>query len=428
MHYENSIIRQVKPSPSMAISLQARKMAADGRPVIDLSLGEPDFNTPAHIIEAAYEAAKAGQTRYTAADGTPELKKAIAEKFSRENGLDYKPSEISVANGAKQIIFNALMVTLEEGDEVLVPAPYWVSYTDMVLLMRGVPKVVACTAETGFKITPEVLRSSLTSNTRWLILNAPSNPSGATYDEAELEALGEVLADFPDVLVMSDEIYEHILYDGRRFTSFAKACPALRQRTLIVNGVSKAYAMTGWRIGYAAGPEGLIKAIGKLQSQSSSNPSSVSQAAALAALTGPQDFVGMAGAEYARRRDQVVGALGAVQGLRIVSPQGAFYVFVDVSSLIGQRTPDGGSINNDLDMTSYLLEHGEVACVPGSAFGLDRHVRISFAASRQTLETACSRIGAAVGCLRTDADHRPSFPLTATIEGQTVHASVRLAR
>jgi aspartate aminotransferase len=265
MNYENSIIRQVKPSPSMAISLQARKMTAEGRPVIDLSLGEPDFNTPDHIIEAAYAAARAGQTRYTAADGTPELKKAIAEKFARENGLDYKPTEISVANGAKQIIFNALMVTLEEGDEVLVPAPYWVSYTDMVLLMRGVPKVVACTAETGFKITPQVLRASLTPKTRWLILNAPSNPSGAIYDEAELKALGGVLADFPNVLVMSDEIYEHILYDGRRFTSFAKACPELRDRTLIVNGVSKAYAMTGWRIGYAAGPEGLIKAVAKFE-------------------------------------------------------------------------------------------------------------------------------------------------------------------
>lgn len=399
MNYENSIIRQVKPSPSMAISLQARKMTAEGRPVIDLSLGEPDFNTPDHIIEAAYAAARAGQTRYTAADGTPELKKAIAEKFARENGLGYKPTEISVANGAKQIIFNALMVTLEEGDEVLVPAPYWVSYTDMVLLMRGVPKVVACTAETGFKITPQVLRASLTPKTRWLILNAPSNPSGAIYDEAELKALGGVLADFPNVLVMSDEIYEHILYDGRRFTSFAKACPELRDRTLIVNGVSKAYAMTGWRIGYAAGPEGLIKAIGKLQSQSSSNPSSVSQAAALAALTGPQDFVGKAGAEYAKRRDLVVAALVAVPGLRIVRPEGAFYVFVDVSGLIGRSTPQGKRIENDADMSSYLLEQGEVASVPGSAFGLDGHVRISFAASEQSLKEACRRIGAAVASL-----------------------------
>lgn len=399
MNYENSIIRQVKPSPSMAISLQARKMTAEGRPVIDLSLGEPDFNTPDHIIEAAYAAARAGQTRYTAADGTPELKQAIAEKFARENGLDYKPTEISVANGAKQIIFNALMVTLEEGDEVLVPAPYWVSYTDMVLLMRGVPKVVACTAETGFKITPQVLRASLTPKTRWLILNAPSNPSGAIYDKAELKALGRVLADFPNVLVMSDEIYEHILYDGRRFTSFAKACPELRDRTLIVNGVSKAYAMTGWRIGYAAGPEGLTKAIGKLQSQSSSNPSSISQAAALAALTGPQDFVGKAGAEYAKRRDLVVAALVAVPGLRIVRPEGAFYVFIDVSGLIGRSTPQGKRIENDADMSSYLLEQGEVANVPGSAFGLDGHVRISFAASEQSLKEACRRIGAAIANL-----------------------------
>lgn len=399
MNYENSIIRQVKPSPSMAISLQARKMTAEGRPVIDLSLGEPDFNTPDHIIEAAYAAARAGQTRYTAADGTPELKKAIAEKFARENGLGYKPTEISVANGAKQVIFNALMVTLEEGDEVLVPAPYWVSYTDMVLLMRGVPKVVACTAETGFKITPDVLRSSLTPKTRWLILNAPSNPSGATYDEAELKALGRVLADFPNVLVMSDEIYEHILYDGRRFTSFARACPELRDRTLIVNGVSKAYAMTGWRIGYAAGPEGLIKAIGKLQSQSSSNPSSVSQAAALAALTGPQDFVARAGAEYAKRRDLVVEALSRAPGLGIVRPEGAFYVFIDVSALIGETTPQGKQIENDADMAAYLLEQGEVASVPGSAFGLDGHVRISFAASEELLKEACRRIGAAIADL-----------------------------
>ncbi|MGO4670258.1 pyridoxal phosphate-dependent aminotransferase [Bosea sp. 2RAB26] len=399
MNYENSIIRQVKPSPSMAISLQARKMVAEGRPVIDLSLGEPEFDTPAHIIDAAYAAARAGQTRYTAADGTPELKKAIADKFARENGLDYKPSEISVANGAKQVIFNALMVTLEEGDEVLVPAPYWVSYTDMVLLMRGTPKVVACTAETGFKISPEVLRASLTPRTRWLILNAPSNPSGATYGEAELKALGTVLADFPNVLVMSDEIYEHILYDGHRFTSFAKACPQLRDRTMIVNGVSKAYAMTGWRIGYAAGPEGLIKAIGKLQSQSSSNPSSVSQAAALAALTGPQDFVGQAGAEYAKRRDLVAAALEAVPGLRIIRPEGAFYVFIDISSLVGKTTPQEKRISNDADLATYLLEQGEVAGVPGSAFGLDGHIRISFAASEQLLKQACQRIATAVAAL-----------------------------
>jgi len=399
MEYENSIIRRVKPSPSMAISLRARQMMAEGVPVIDLSLGEPDFNTPDHIIEAAYAAARAGQTRYTAADGTPELKKAIVEKFARENELSYKPTEISVANGAKQIIFNALMVTLEEGDEVLVPAPYWVSYTDMVLLMRGVPKVVGCSAAVGFKITPEVLRASLTQKTRWLILNAPSNPSGATYDEAELKALGHVLCDFPNVLVMSDEIYEHILYDGRRFTSLAKACPELRDRTLIVNGVSKAYAMTGWRIGYAAGPEGLIKAIGKLQSQSSSNPSSISQAAALAALTGPQDFVSKAGAEYAKRRELVVAALTDVPGLRIVRPDGAFYVFIDIAALIGRSTPQGKRVENDADMSSYLLEQGAVASVPGSAFGLDGHVRISFAASEPSLKEACQRIGAAVADL-----------------------------
>lgn len=399
MNYENSIIRQVKPSPSMAISLRARQMLAGGVPVIDLSLGEPDFNTPDHIIEAAYAAARAGQTRYTAADGTPELKKAIAGKFARENGLDYRTTEISVANGAKQVIFNALMVTLEDGDEVLVPAPYWVSYTDMVLLMRGVPKVVGCSAEVGFKITPEVLRASLTPKTRWLILNAPSNPSGATYDEVELRALGHVLSDFPNVLVMSDEIYEHILYDGRRFTSFAKACPELRDRTLIVNGVSKAYAMTGWRIGYAAGPEGLIKAIGKLQSQSSSNPSSVSQAAALAALTGPQDFVSRAAAEYAKRRELVVAALAGVPGLRIVRPDGAFYVFIDVAALIGRSTPQGKRLENDADMSSYLLEQGSVASVPGSAFGFDGHVRISFAASEQSLKEACRRIAVAAAAL-----------------------------
>lgn len=399
LNFQADNLKLVKPSPAMAISVLARDMRSRGRDVIDLSIGEPDFDTPEHIIEAAVTAMKAGATRYTAADGTPELKDAIIEKFRRENGLDYSRAEISAANGAKQIIFNALMATLNAGEEVLVPAPYWVSYTDMVLLIGGQPRVYACPQEAGFKLTPERLEELLTPQTRWLMLNSPSNPSGATYSRRELVALGEVIERYPDLLVMSDEIYEHIYYADEPFSSFVTACPQLRDRTLVVNGVSKTYAMTGWRLGYAAGPKDLISVMAKLQSQSTSNPSSVSQAAAIAALVGPQHFVTQAVAEYRARRDLVIDGLSKIEGLSVRSPDGAFYAFPSAAGLIGRKTPDGEVITDDTKLVSYLLKDGEIACVQGAAFGLEPYFRISFATSREKLALALKRLSRAAAAL-----------------------------
>lgn len=400
MNYQAERVKLIKPSPAMAISLEAKRLTAAGTPVVDLSVGEPDFDTPAHVVEAAIAAMRRGETHYTAADGTAELKDAIIEKFRRENGLDFARGEVTAANGAKQIIFNALMATLEPGDEVLVPAPYWVSYTDMVLLLGGTPRVLPCSIDEDFKLTPAKLEAALTPATRWLLLNAPNNPSGAGYSREELRALGDVIARFPNLFVLSDEIYEHINYTPEPFTSFLTACPDLRERLVVVNGVSKAYAMTGWRIGYAAGPAPLVAVMGKIQSQSTSNPSSISQAAAVAALTGPQDFVQTALAEYQARCALVFRALSAIDGLRLRAPEGAFYAFPDCSGLIGAKAPDGTTIADGGQLAAYLLKEARVAVVPGSAFGLDPCFRISFATSRSNLEAALGQLTTAVMRLR----------------------------
>ncbi|MBV0891024.1 pyridoxal phosphate-dependent aminotransferase [Paracoccus sp. Z118] len=396
MSYVASRLAAVKPSASMAASLAARALRAQGVDVIDLGLGEPDFPTPAHITEAAFAAARAGGTLYTAAAGTPELRAAIAEKFRRENGLDYSADDVTVANGAKQIIFNALLATLEPGDEVILPAPYFVSYPEMTKLLGGVPVVVECPGETGFRLTPDLLEGAITPRTKWLFLNMPGNPSGAAYSEAELKALGEVLARHPQVQVLSDEIYEHILFDGRSFVSFGQACPDLRERSLIVNGVSKSYAMTGWRVGYAAGPAPLIKAMNVVQGQSVTSVSSISQAAALAALTGPQDHIGRFRDAFQRRRDLVVDGIGKVEGLTLLPPEGAFYAYIGCAGLIGRRTPDGTVLADDTAVATYMLHRGHVSSVAGSAYGLSPYFRITTATGDEILTEAVARIARAV--------------------------------
>ncbi len=398
--FENRRAATIQSSPSMAVSMAAKAMRAKGEHVIDLSLGEPDFDTPAHIVAAAVDAMKRGLTRYTAPDGLPELRAAIVEKFRRENGLDYAMDEISIGNGAKQILFNAFLGTLEPGDEVVVPAPYWVSYTDLVTLHGGTPVVVPCGVEDGFKITPGRLEAAITPKTRWFLFNSPSNPTGAIYTADELKALGAVLARHPQVAVMSDEIYEHIVAGDAPFTSFAVACPELRDRTLIINGVSKAYAMTGWRLGYAAGPKELTKVLNKLQSQSTTCPSSITQAAAAAALNGPQDFVHKAVAEYKARGELVTKAFAAIPGLEVRAPEGAFYLFPKCAAYIGKTAPDGTVIENDAMLASYLLTEGKVATVPGAAFGVEPYIRLSFATSRENLTAAAGRIAGALAKLR----------------------------
>jgi aspartate aminotransferase len=399
MNFQSARAQQIKSSPSMVVSMEARRMRAAGDDIVDLSLGEPDLDTPPHIVEAAFRAMRAGQTRYTGPDGTEELRAAIAGKFRRDNGLGYAMDEIAVANGAKQILFSAFLATLEPGDEVIIPAPYWVSYTDIVLLHGGVPRIVECGAESGFKLTPERLVEAVGDSTRWLLLNSPSNPSGAVYSKDEYAALGEVLSPYPNVLVLSDEIYEHIIVGQQNFVSFAAACPQLGERTLLMNGVSKAYAMTGWRLGYAAGPRQLIAALNKMQSQSTTCPSSISQAAAVAALNGPQTFVREAVALYRSRCEQVTANLQAIPGLELQAPDGAFYVFPNCAGQIGRRTPDGQLIRNDTELATYLLRHGKVATVPGSAFGLEPHIRLSFAASIEQLNIALARIAQALADL-----------------------------
>ena len=397
MSYISSRLSVVKPSASMAASQAAKALKAKGVDVIDLGLGEPDFPTPAHIIDAAYAAAKAGQTLYTGANGTPEVRVAIAGKFKRENGLDYGADDIVVANGAKQIIFNALMATLEAGDEAILPAPYFVSYPEMVKLLGGTPVVVECTEASGFRLTPELLERAITPKTKWLFLNMPGNPSGAVYSEADLRALATVLARHPHVLVLSDEIYEHILFDGREFVSFGKACPELRERSLIVNGVSKAYAMTGWRVGYAAGPAPLVKAMGTIQSQSVTSVCSIAQAAAIAALNGPQEEVSRFRKAFEARRNLVVEGIRQVNGLSLSPPEGAFYAYIGCASLIGRRTSKGEVLADDAAVAAYLLNEGRVASVPGAAYGLSPYFRISTATSEEVLSEAIARIKAAVG-------------------------------
>lgn len=394
-----SRLSAVKPSASMAVSQAAKDLAATGVDVIDLGLGEPDFPAPSHVTEAAFDAARKERMLYTASLGTPDLRKAIAAKFKRENGLDYTIDEIAVANGAKQIIFNALMATLEESEEAVLPAPYFVSYPEMVKLFGGVPVTPACPAENGFRLTPEVLEAALSEKTRWLFLNMPGNPSGAVYTKAQLKALGAVLAKYPKVMILSDEIYEHIIFDGREFVSFGAACPELRDRSLIVNGMSKAYAMTGWRVGYAAGPKDLIKAMATIQSQSCTSVSAPAQIAAKAALEGSQDCVVEFRTAFEDRRDLVVDSIAKINALSLDPPEGAFYAYIGCAALIGARTPAGEPLADDVAVAKYLLEEAHVAAVPGTAYGLSPFFRISTATSEEVLSEAVKRIGAAIAKL-----------------------------
>lgn len=392
MGFLSDRLARVKPSPTIAMTTRAEELRAAGRDIIGLSAGEPDFNTPEHIREAAKTAIDQGHTRYTAVDGTPALKRAIAAKFARENGLDYTPSQVTVGSGGKHILYNALVATLNEGDEVIIPAPYWVSYPDMVLLAGGVPVIVECGIGDGFRLTPQALADAITPKTKWLILNSPSNPSGAGYDRAQMQALTEVLLDHPQVWVLSDDIYEHLVFDGFEFVTPAQVEPRLKDRVLTMNGVSKAYAMTGWRIGYGAGPEVLIRAMAKLQSQSTSNPSSISQYAAEAALEGPQDYIADSRAVFQRRRDLVVAGLNACPGIDCPVPQGAFYVYPSIAGLIGRTSAGGARIESDEAFANALLDEEGVAVVFGAAFGLSPHFRISYATSDEQLHDAMARI------------------------------------
>ena len=393
-------LSRIKPSPTLAVAAKAKALKAEGRDILDLGLGEPDFDTPDFVKDAAITAMKAGQTKYTVVDGTPELKKAIIGKFKRENGLDYAPEQISVGNGGKQILFNALLASVNPGDEVIIPAPYWVSYPDMVMFAEGTPVIVQCSEANGFKMKPEQLEQAITPKTKWVILNSPSNPTGAAYTKAEMQALTAVLKKHPHVYVMTDDIYEHLVYDGFEFATPAQLEPSLYERTLTVNGVSKAYSMTGWRIGYAGGPKELIKAMALLQSQSTSNPSSISQAAAVGALNGDQSFLDGWRDAYTARRDLVVGLLNQANGISCPKPEGAFYVFPSCAGVIGKETAEGKVINSDEDFVTYLLESEGVACVHGSAFGLSPYFRISYATSTAVLEDACKRIARACNALR----------------------------
>jgi aspartate aminotransferase len=385
-------LARVKPSATIAISAKANALKAQGKSVIALSFGEPDFDTPDNIKQAAIKAIQSGDTKYTAVDGTPKLKEAIVAKFKRENGLTYTPKQVTVGTGGKQVLYNAFMATLSPGDEVIIPAPYWVSYPEMVLLAEGTPVIVPCSQETGFKLKPADLEKAITPRTKWVLLNSPSNPSGAAYTRTELKALTDVLVRHPHVWVLTDDMYEHLVYDDFTFSTPAQIEPALYDRTLTMNGVSKAYCMTGWRIGYAGGPEHLIKAMGDVQSQSTSNPCSISQAAAVEALNGVQDFIPKNNAVFKQRRDLVVKMLNQAQGLNCHTPEGAFYVYPSCAGLIGAKTPAGTLLKNDEDVITYLLESQGIAVVHGAAFGLSPHFRVSYAASTELLEQACTRI------------------------------------
>ena len=392
MSLESPALARVKPSSTMAVSAQARALIRAGRDVIALAAGEPDFDTPDNIKDAAIRAIRDGRTKYTDADGMPELKAAIAAKFARENGLTYQPGQVNVSPGGKPVIYNAMVATLGPGDEVIVPTPYWVSYPDMVLLAGGEPVFAPTTAQDGFLLRPEALERAITPRTKWLILNSPSNPSGAAYSREALKGLAEVLLRHPQVWVLTDDMYEHLLYDGLAFATIAQVEPELYARTLTMNGVSKAYAMTGWRIGYAAGPEPLIKAMAKVMMQSTSNPCSISQWAAVEALNGPQDFIAERAQAFQDRRDLVVSMLNQASGLRCPKPEGAFYVYPSCEGLVGRRAPSGRVIDGDLAFTTELLDAEGVAVVQGEAFGLSPFFRISYATSNAVLEDACSRI------------------------------------
>ena len=384
-------LKRVKPSPTISVTQKVRELRAAGKDVIGLGAGEPDFDTPLNIKNAAIRAIKRGDTKYTAVDGTPALKKAIVNKFKRENKLNYSIDQITVGSGGKQVIYNAFMATLNKGDEVIIPAPFWVSYPDMVLLSGGKPKIVKCTQKENFKLTPTKLRKAITKKTKWLILNSPSNPTGAGYTKKEIHDLAKVLMRNKKIYILSDDIYEHVKYDKFNFFTIAQVSK-LKNRTLTMNGVSKSYAMTGWRIGYAAGPKELIKAIGKIQSQSTSNPSSISQAAAVEALNGPQGFIKMRSKAFKERRDFVVKSLNAIDGIECLNPDGAFYVFPSCKGLLGKKDSNGKELKTDTDFVKSLLETSGIAVVQGSAFGLEGFFRISYATSMKNLKKALDKI------------------------------------
>ena len=388
-------INKIAPSPTMAVTARARELKAAGKDIIGLGAGEPDFDTPEHVKEAAVKAVADGYTKYTDVPGSIELREAICNKFQRENSLYYAPDQVQVGCGGKQNIFNAIVATIEEGDEVIVPAPYWVSYPDIVLLAGGNPIVLPCSIENNFKINPEQLDAVITPKTKWLILNSPSNPTGAAYTKEEIKGLAKVLVQHPHVWIMTDDIYEHILYDGFEFSTIAEVEPQLYDRTLTLNGLSKAFSMTGWRVGYAAGPVGLIKAMNKIQSQSTSHTSSISQAASIAALNGPMDFLVERNQVFMERRDLVVEALSSIKGFKCLKPEGAFYVYPDCSGVIGKKSPEGHEIKDDSDLATYFLEAAGVAVVFGEAFGLSPFFRISYATGTDLLEDACQRIAEA---------------------------------
>ncbi len=392
MSFLASSLSKIKPSPTIAVSMKAAELKASGKDIISLGMGEPDFDTPENIKNAAIEAIRKGNTKYTAVDGTAALKKAIIGKFKRENNLEYKPSEICVSTGAKQVIYNALIASINPGDEVIIPAPYWVSYPDMVLLAGGNPVIVESLVKNNFKISPTSLEEKITPKTKWIIFNSPSNPTGTCYSASELKGLAEVLLRHPQVHVMADDIYEHLIFDNFKFATLAEVEPKLKERTLIVNGVSKAYAMTGWRIGYGAGPEKLIKAMAMIQSQSTSSPSSISQAASVEALNGPQDYVQTNAKLFESRRNMVVEMLNKIDGINCNIPKGAFYVFPSCAGLYGKKTFAGKVIENDNDFAAYILEEALVAVVPGVAFGAPDFFRISYAASEEFLKNAMNRI------------------------------------
>ncbi len=387
MSIVSNSLKRVKPSPTMAVTSKAREMRAAGKDVIGLGAGEPDFDTPDNIKEAAIEAIKRGDTKYTAVDGTPALKKAIQEKFLRENGLSYTTDQITVGTGGKQVLYNTFMATINKGDEVIIPAPYWVSYPDIILLAGGKPKIIKCDEKNNFKLTPEKLKKAITKKTKWLILNSPSNPTGSAYTKKEIENLSKVLLKNKNIFILSDDIYEHITYDNFNFYTIAQI-QALKERTLTMNGVSKSYSMTGWRIGYAAGPKEIIKAIAKIQSQSTSNPTSISQAAAVEALNGTQSFIKERANSFKKRRDYVVDSLNKINGLSCLRPEGAFYVFPNCKKLLGKKT----KLITDKDFVEKLLIKSQVAVVQGSAFGLDGYFRISYATSIENLKKAMERI------------------------------------
>ena len=387
----SDILKRIKPSPTIAVTQKARELKAAGKDVIGLGAGEPDFDTPDNVKDAAIKAIKEGDTKYTVVDGTPELKKAISEKFKRENNLSYSTDQITVGAGGKHVIYNLMMATLNKGDEVIIPAPYWVSYPDIVMLAGANPIVVECSEEQGFKLTAKDLESVITNNTKWVILNSPSNPTGACYTEQEIRNLAQVLRRNPHVSVLSDDIYEHIIYDNFKFFTIAQI-PELKNKVVTMNGVSKSYAMTGWRIGYAAGEKEIIKAISKIQSQSTSNPSSISQAAAVEALNGTQEFISIRSKSFQERRDFVVNSLNNIDGINCLKPDGAFYVFPSCKGLIGKKDKSGKKLETDTDFVQSLLENNNVAVVQGSAFGLEGYFRVSYATSMEKLKVAMERI------------------------------------